>query len=195
MSRQQIRNAAPRADEARRSHETDMLFRQLVRNERSQRVDLGHLVGQHDIEVESLQAPQQFGRAAGAQDDFDIVAAEQGPQEADLEIARQGCQCTYTNRLPHCSCLLQRAHEVAAGSEDCIGVVKRDPSRLGQMELTATPLEQRMAKPVLQLAYLHRQGGLRDIQPLRGASQVAVLRYSPEIAQVIIVHLGHCSFV
>ena len=73
--------------------------------------------------------------------------------------------------------------QLLAGREDRVGVVERDAPRLGQVELAAAPLEQGMAEALLQLADLHRERGLRQVQPLGRARQVAVVRDRPEVAE------------
>src|SRR3954463_14552358 len=61
--------------------------------------------------------------------------------------------------------LFQHPDQFLARGEDRVGVVERDAAGLGQEQLLATPLEQRMTELRLQLLDLDRQCRLRDIQP------------------------------
>ena len=44
-----------------------------------------------------------------------------------------------------------------------------------------------LAEALLQLLDLNRESGLRQVQPLRRARQVPIVRNGPEIAEVVIV--------
>jgi hypothetical protein len=59
------------------------------------------------------------------------------------------------------------------------------------VQLPPAPVEQRMAKAVLQLADLHRDGRLRQVQLFRRSGQVAVMRHGPEQMQVMVVEISH----
>src|SRR3712207_9453465 len=62
---------------------------------------------------------------------------------------------------------------------------------LGEVEPPPPPLEQLVPEPLLELADLHRQRRLRQVQPSRGASEIAVVRHRPEIVEMVEVQPAH----
>ena len=112
-------------------------------------------------------------------------------QELHLEVARQRGERTDAQRLPGRAGLPQCAQQFVAGGEDGVGMVERDPPGFGQMQLSTAAFEQRMAQPFLQLADLHRQRRLGEVQAFGRAGEIAVVGDRPEVAQVVVVQRGH----
>ena len=54
-------------------------------------------------------------------------------------------------------------------------------------------LEERMAKPFLQLLDLRGQCRLRQVQKIRRTGQVPLMRDGPEVAKVMVIQLAHTS--
>jgi hypothetical protein len=82
-------------------------------------------------------------------------------------------QCSAYAGIPHC--------------KDRIGVVKRDAPGFGQVQLPPSPVKQMVAQTFLKLTDLHGNCGLRQVHPLGGAGQVAIMRNGPKKLQVVIV--------
>ena len=115
------------------------------------------LIGQDHIEAEAGQCLMQLDRSAGAQDDLHIRAVEDRLQKPDLEIPGQGCQRPDAQGLAVAAGGVQRADQFFTGGEDCIGIIKGDPSGLGQVQLSPASFEQFLTELFLQLADLYRQ--------------------------------------
>jgi len=167
------------------------LFGQVVSHERGHGIALRGLVHQHDIQVEVGQCLQQLRGAARAQDDLHIRPPEQRAQETDLEVARQGRQRAHPQGLARLPALVQRCQQLFAAGEDRVGVVERDPAGLREVQLAAAALEQVVTEAALELADLHRQGRLREVQVLRGPCEAALVCDGAEVAQVVVVQPCH----
>jgi hypothetical protein len=121
-------------------------------------------------------------------------AASSGRRTVILEVSRQGGERADAQgpaarlRRP-----AQRADELIAGREDRIGIVQSHPSSLGQGERAPFPLEQIMAELGFQLANLHGQGGLGQVERLSRAGQTALMGHRPEIPQMFVIHSDHIS--
>ena len=191
VAAQSIRKACGMPQPIRRSHQADRALRKTVRDKRGQRIPRRRLIEQDDIQVERLESPHQFARAAGSKDEIDIRAAQKRAKELHLEVARKGCQRTDAQRLPGCPRLLKRAKHLVPRGEDRVGMVEDDLPGFCQMQLPAPALEQRMAEPLLEFADLHRQRRLREIQPLCGAGEISVVGDRPEVAKMIVVQGCH----
>ena len=88
-----------------------------------------------------MQAREQFQRATRAQHDFDVVAAEQWPQKADLEVARQRGERPDAHDLPRRAGFAQRSQQFRTRCKDGVGMVKRDAPGLGEVQLATAPFE------------------------------------------------------
>jgi hypothetical protein len=77
------------------------------------------------------------------------------------------------------------------GLEDSVGMLQRNTSSLGQFQSSVFSLKERMAKSILQLSQLYRQRRGRDVKCFSGFGELPVVRYSPEVAQVVKVQICH----
>lgn len=175
----------------RRAHQTDRTLGKTMRHERPQGVGWRRLIEQDDVEIQRLECAQQFAGAARAENQVDVGAAENRTEKLLLEVPGQRGERSDAQRLAGVSCLAQRAQHFLAGRKDCVGMVEDDLARFGQMQLPPPTLEQGMTQALLEFADLHGQGRLREVKPLRGAGQVAVMSNRPEIAQVVVVQRCH----
>jgi hypothetical protein len=150
------------------------------------------LVGEHDVELVRAQVQQQLAQAAALQADLHVVARQQRLQQPQLEVARQRrhrahAQHAHAPARP----ALERGQQFLAGGVDGIGVLQRHTPGLGEHEAAAAALEQGMAEPFFELPQLHRQRRGRDMQPLGRARQALLVRDGAEVAQVVVIELGH----
>jgi hypothetical protein len=187
----QFANRSIAVDQMRNADQTYWLLGQFVGDEGGQSVACRYLIGEHDIELQGLETGEKISGATRTEDDFYIAASDHWLEKTHLKISRQCCKCADAQRLPNLTCLLECSDQLVAGRKNRVGMVEGNAACLGKMELSPPTFEQEMAEPVLKLADLHRQRGLREIQPRSGARQIAVLSDRPEIAQMVVVQVSH----
>ena len=187
-----VREAERRAAPPRMADEADGLFVEEMVAQRRAGVARRGAVRQDDVDGVGLKLREEVAEVARADDEFDVLAADERAQEFELEVARQGRQGAHPQNLPaRDRTAAQGAHQLLAGREDGVGIVESDAPRLRQDEPPADPLEQRMAHLALELLDLHRQGRLRQVQLLGGTRQAALVGDGPEVAQVVEVKVPH----
>jgi hypothetical protein len=157
---------------------------------RRHRVGRGRAVRQDKVEVQGGQRGEEFGRAARPQDHLDIRAPQKRLEEGELEVARQSRERADPKRLPRRALLAKGRNKLVARGEDRVGMVERDAPRLGQVQRPAAPFEQSLAQPLLELADLRGECGLRQVQPLGRPGQVAFVRHGLEVAQVMVIEVA-----
>ena len=104
------------------------------------------------------QPRQQLGQAAGGEHQLDIRSVEHRPDEVLLEVARHrghGADAQHLALLA--PAFAQHSHQLAAGGEDGLGVVERQPAALRQRQGAASAMEQLLAQLGFQLLDLCRQ--------------------------------------
>ncbi|GMA41867.1 hypothetical protein GCM10025883_39120 [Mobilicoccus caccae] len=73
-----------------------------------------------------------------------------------------------------------------------MGLLKQNRAHLGEFDVSAGPVEQLGPERVLELADLHAQSRLRDMQTDRRATEVQLLGDRDEVPQhAQLRHLGH----
>ena len=135
---------------------------------------------------------QQIAHRPGPHDQLHIGAANQRPEELELEIPRQGGQRADPQHLAACDRTApQGAHQLLAGLEDRVGVIERDLPGFGQFQPPADPFEQRVAHLVLELWICTESADCDRFMLLGRPGQAAFMRDGPEIAKMVEVQVPH----
>ena len=155
----------------------------------------GRFGRQHHVERKRLQRFEQDRRVARAQDDLDLVLPDDWGEEAELEVARQRRERARPAAPVARAGLAQDAiPDSSPAPKIAVGVIERDtPASVSTN--AARGARTVLTEPVLQRADLARQCGLRDVQSLRRAGQIAVAGDLPEVAQMMVVQVRHRSIL
>ena len=80
------------------------------------------------------------------------------------------------------------AHGLVGGPQQAAAVFQEHPARRGQRDVVPVALQQRRADLLLQLADLHAQGGLGDVEAFRCPAEVQFLGRGDEVTEVAQFH-------
>lgn len=169
-------------------HEAGFLFVQQAAEPGGGGVAGGGLVGEDEVEGVGLHLQQQFGEAAGADDDFGLGVIEDRAEELDLEIAGEGGDGTDADDGAAGGAVAEGIREFLAGAEDDLGVGEGDAAGLGEEEFFLGAFEERGAEFGFEGTDLDADGGGGDAEAFSGAFESAGAADLVEIAQVVVVH-------
>lgn len=102
------------------------------------------------------------------------------PHKLDTSLSASGWPLSVGVR--HAWAPLENAHQLIACREHRVGIVERDPARLGQAHALAKAVEQGVPKLLLELLHLHRERGLGQVQALGSAREAARVSHRVEQA-------------
>jgi hypothetical protein len=77
--------------------------------------------------------------------------------------------------------MLHRPHAIFAECDDAPGILQKNLARFGYRDATTGAIKQPHTELLFQEFDLLREGGLRDVQFLRGPSEAQFVRYGYKI--------------
>lgn len=109
---------------------------------------------------------EEIAQISGTQDEFDIRAAEEWLNEAELKVSRKrGDGSDANDLLPTGGPVSEDLHHLFASTKNGFCVFERDSSGFVQHQRFTLPFEERLPEALLEAAELGAEGGLGEVKP------------------------------
>jgi hypothetical protein len=111
---------------------------------------------------------EEIAEISGAQDKFNIRAAEEGLDETELKVSRERGDGSHADDLlPTGAPVSEDLHHLFASAENGFSVFESDSSGFVQHQRFTLPFEERLPEALLEAAELGAEGGLGEVKPSR----------------------------
>lgn len=145
-------------------------------------------VGEDKVEGVFLQLAGEFVERAGDDDQLEAGFGEEGLDEFELEVFGKRPDGAEAQDAPGGAAGLPKAGEqFLAGFKDGLGICEGHATGVGELQLAAGAVEERLAEPGFEFADLLAEGGLGNVKDLRGARHAAMAGDHPKMAEVVVV--------